>query len=964
MFEKFGCLAVSHDLFLIALACLNCFLASLAVGGLLPTARTVLRGAWFVASIFLALTVLLQHFTQQIDECIVYERSTASFLASYGLALAMLGVTITAIAMAVVAMTAARRLAVQKEKFARDRGDFERARLDALEQIEAASRRHDLILKTAIENMNQGLCMFDEDRRLVVSNRRYAEMFEIAPEFMRPGITVEEIAKHRIALGQYPGKDPQKYLRTWSERIADRKPSKTLLEFETGRAYWISHEPTPDKGWVVTYEDVTERLQVERALRRTSESLAAAKTEAERAMREAQTAHAWLRDAFNAIPTGLVLFDAQDRFVLWNKRYTEMRESQHIKVGMRYEDALRMSLEEGHIIDAIGREEEWLRQRLLHHKASDTDYVARRKGDRWMRIKETQTSDGGTIGMRIDITDLKRSEESFRLLLEQNPIPMWVYDNETLRFLSVNEAAVEHYGYSKEVFQTMTVLDLRLPEERQQKPRGAERARGAKTQVGRVRTHIKSNGTRIEVAIYAKDLAFEGRCASVVAAVDVTEQRQAERRLAHFARHDPLTNLGNRMAFSEHIESVLSSAAAASQPFNVFCIDLDRFKDVNDGFGHSLGDDLLREIAHRFESTAEEAYVARIGGDEFALVTAVGTSLAAAARLANRLHASLADGFEIRGQSLQLGVSIGIASYPVDGIDEQTLLRNADAALYRAKNDGRGVTHFYRPKMDLQSGERHAMQRDLRIALGRNELLLHYQPQARINGEVFGFEALVRWPRQKHEMVGPDIFIRVAEENGLIVQIGEWVLREACREAASWPVPLTVAINLSPIQFRAGDLVGLVRTVLNETGLAANRLELEITEGVMLNDHARALSVLRRIKALGVRIAMDDFGCGYSSLSYLQSFPFDKLKIDRSFIANIDRNAQSAAIIRAVIGLGRGLQLPIIAEGVETEDQLAFLTRESCDGIQGYLLGRPRPIADYAAIIGRQAVERSLLLTG
>jgi len=252
--------------------------------------------------------------------------------------------------------------------------------------------------------------------------------------------------------------------------------------------------------------------------------------------------------------------------------------------------------------------------------------------------------------------------------------------------------------------------------------------------------------------------------------------------------------------------------------------------------------------------------------------------------------------------------------------------------------------------------ERQAMRRDLAIAVSGNELSLHYQPQARIGGDIFGLEALVRWRHRTRGMVYPDIFIPLAEETGLILPIGEWVLREACSAAASWSNPLTVAVNLSPIQFRHEDLAGLIHAILLETGLPPNRLELEITEGVMLDNHRRALAILRRIKDLGVRIAMDDFGTGYSSLTYLQSFPFDKIKIDRSFVSSLGRNAQSSAIVRAVIGLGRDLHLPVIAEGVETEDQRTFLARENCDEIQGYLVGRPRPIANYADLVGRPAL--------
>jgi EAL domain-containing protein (putative c-di-GMP-specific phosphodiesterase class I) len=293
-----------------------------------------------------------------------------------------------------------------------------------------------------------------------------------------------------------------------------------------------------------------------------------------------------------------------------------------------------------------------------------------------------------------------------------------------------------------------------------------------------------------------------------------------------------------------------------------------------------------------------------------------------------------------------------VAIYPNDGQDAATLLGNADAALYRAKAAGRGVIRFFEADMDMRLRERRALQHELRNAIDNGEFVTYYQPQTRMDRSVIGFEVLVRWQHPTRGLVPPAQFIPLAEESGLIITIGEWVLRTACREAASWPNPLQIAVNLSPIQFRHGDLPGLVHSVLLETGLSPRRLELEVTEGVLIEDFSRGLSILRRLKALGVRISMDDFGTGYSSLSYLQSFPFDKIKIDRTFITNVERNQQSAAIVRAVIGLAQGLKLPVVAEGVETQDELAFLARESCDEAQGYLLGRPRPIADYADLVG------------
>ncbi|KMO32345.1 hypothetical protein VQ03_26430, partial [Methylobacterium tarhaniae] len=439
--------------------------------------------------------------------------------------------------------------------------------------------------------------------------------------------------------------------------------------------------------------------------------------------------------------------------------------------------------------------------------------------------------------------------------------------------------------------------------------------------------------------------------------VDIGVRKEAESRIAHMAAHDALTDLPNRTLFRERLRRRLSEIAEGAGACALLCVDLDRFKEVNDGLGHLAGDALLREVALRLRSgLGDRDTAARLGGDEFAVLLASVENAGEAMARAQAVIREIGRPVQLGDQTIEIGASIGLAVSSGDGADQEALFRRADLALYKAKAEGRNVARAFDPAMDLALAERRRLEADLRRAIARDELVLHYQPQVRsAPGQLVGFEALVRWQHPVRGLVPPGAFIPLAEETGLILPLGEWVLRAACREAAQWPRPLKVAVNLSPRQFQKVDLPERVLAILTETGLSPDRLELEVTETVIINDMARAMTVLRRLKSFGIRIAMDDFGTGYSSLATLQAFPFDTIKIDRSFVSELERRPAAAVIVRAVLGLGRSLGMGVVAEGVETEGQLRFLIAEGCEEMQGYLFGKPQPVDQLPALMAGDA---------
>ena len=475
-------------------------------------------------------------------------------------------------------------------------------------------------------------------------------------------------------------------------------------------------------------------------------------------------------------------------------------------------------------------------------------------------------------------------------------------------------------------------------------------------------------GASIAVEISCQPIQYLGKPATVVVLRDLTARKRDEARIRHLARHDALTDLPNRYSLQERLDLALDVAEQQRSTLAVIYIDLDRFKSVNDLHGHAAGDALLIQVSQRVSAEIQPLdMLARIGGDEFVMMLTSQPQPEKVVSVTSRVLEALRRPFEIEGKRIEIGASIGVALYPQDGASADILMRAADAALYRVKEDGRGAVRFYEPSMNAQVQARLQLEQELAGAIEHGELVLHYQPIVNgIMGAVESFEALVRWMHPTRGMVAPADFIPLAEETDLIDHIGRWVIQEACREAASWPVPCRVSVNVSPKQFRRSDVCGTIATALQTNALDPARFVVEVTEGVLINDAEKAVATLNRLREMGVRIALDDFGTGYSSLSYLQLFRFDEFKIDKSFIRRLGENENALTLTRTIVNLGHNLGLHVTAEGVETAGQLAILRSLGCDQIQGYLVAKAAPMGaftdlDRLRVMGHFAPSRALL---
>ncbi len=684
--------------------------------------------------------------------------------------------------------------------------------------------------------------------------------------------------------------------------------------------------------------------------------LEAALAMARAATEEARTADARLRDALEILPQGIVFLDSEGRYVLWNEQYAKIyhRTADLFEVGVKLADTLRVGVMQGDYPAAKGREEEWIAERLQKLTRPAERHEQWLSDGRCILIDERATADGGVIGLRVDITELKEREASFRLLFEANPVPMFVVTRNSNIILSVNAAARDHYLYPDDQLIGRHVHSLHPAEDHHQLETLYSAAPGALAE--RTWSHLKQDGTEIEVALFSQAIVHDRTPALLVAAVDITERRRVEAHAAYLSRHDPLTGLANRTRHLEQISEMLAAGEGGAS----LCIGLDNFKSVNETMGPIAGDRLLQAVARRIRNTLRAgSSAARVGGDEFDVILPGAIHPEEVDNVALRLISAISAPYMIQGQHATIGASIGIARAPQDGDEATQLLKNANLALSQAKLTHKGSFCYFDAEMHARAQGRRCLEQDLRIAIESDSLAVHYQPLIALStGRVVAAEALLRWSHGERGFVPPQEFIPLAEDAGLIWQLGRNVLRRACHDATAWPENMSVAVNLSPMQFRCGNVLELVKETLDATGLAPDRLEIEITESLFLERSNLVLEALAGLRRLGVCIAMDDFGTGYSALGYLTSFPFDKIKIDRSFVSGIETHVEKQAVVRAIVGLGETLGKTTVAEGIETPDELACLRMIGCEQGQGYLFSKARPQEALLPFIGKRKPHR------
>jgi diguanylate cyclase (GGDEF)-like protein/PAS domain S-box-containing protein len=706
---------------------------------------------------------------------------------------------LSTILVAVIIVLIVRRLSRQHQS-SQQRLELEKQRLD-----------------TAVENMVQGLTLFDRSRRLVVCNQRYLEMYGLSPDVVKPGCSLRDLVVHRNQIGLVEV-EVDEYCARILEQTA--RGETVTLQSADGRSFQIKHRPLSDGGWVATHEDITERTRQENALLKQSNELARINMQFDAAL--------------SNMTQGLCMFDGQKRLVVWNDRYAELYRlsGDLLQVGTPHEAIIADRISRGILRGETSKAAAKKKIAFLHQLPKDA-----------MSSRVDEFSDG--------------------------------------RFILVTRQPMADGGW--------------------------------------LATHE-----------------------------DITERRRAEAEIVHLARHDPLTGLANRAEFNAKLDEASKRVKRNGGAFTVMMVDLDKFKVVNDTLGHPAGDKLLIEVGRRLQSTIRETDVlARLGGDEFAIIQDGGPDQhEGAIALALRIAEAISEPFDLNGNRAVIGISVGIVLAPEHESDPEGLLKRADLALYDAKINSRNDFRFFRSELLEVADTQRTLESELRDAIEREHFELHYQPVVDVKTRTLsGVEALVRWRHPAKGMIAPDKFVPLAETTGLIGPLGAWILKRACTDAASWPAHIKLAVNISAIQFKKGNLFEVILRTLMETGLSPERLELEITETSLLENQEAHLTTIRQLKNLGISMALDDFGTGYSSVNYLANFPFDKIKIDKSFTQGALNRRDCKAVIASTLALAQGLGTVTTAEGVETEEQFEYLCAAGVDLVQGYLFGRPVPIA-------------------
>jgi diguanylate cyclase (GGDEF)-like protein/PAS domain S-box-containing protein len=662
---------------------------------------------------------------------------------------------------------------------------------------------------------------------------------------------------------------------------------------------------------------------------------------------------------------GLVLYDASARVVICNQRYLDMYKlsTDVVKPGCHFYDLIQHRKDTGSFDGDVEEFCSTIMRNLAQGKVTHTPMES---AGRSYLIVNKPLAQGGWVATIEDITARRALEHErdrnyafLHQIIDHIPSQITVKDARDRRYLLVNRVAEEQFGLSRDAIIGKTPLDLFskaaanliIADDDMALQSANGFFRDEHRWKSRALGHRYVNSKRIGI----RDQAGETRY--IINVVDdVTDRRRADERIAHLAHYDALTDLPNRVLFREQIERELQRTSQGKQ-FALLYIDIDEFKGINDSLGHHVGDELLKAVAARIRSCIRETdLIARLGGDEFAVIQTAVENTDDVREFVTRLHEAIREPYRLLGHQLSTDASIGIALAPQDGTDLDQLIKNADLAMYAAKADGRRTLRFFEPAMDASAKARLTMEQDLRQALVDGGFEIHYQPVVDLGrDEVTGCEALLRWRHPERGMISPAEFIPVAEDTGLINELGEWVLRTACAEAAAWPDHVRLAVNVSPVQLKCQTMALKIAGALAASGLSPSRLELEITEAVLIRDDETALAILHELRAIGVRIALDDFGTGYSSLSYLKRFPFDKIKIDRCFISDIAEVDGSSAIVQAVVNIAASRNMTTTAEGVETLEQKEILRTLGCTEMQGYLFSAAKPGPEVRQLFGARA---------